>query len=331
MCTNPGVFTATEPGIVYQRRVYDYKDDTPDNHDLYVAYPDENGTWVSSPFLEGEEAAIFPRVSPDGTQIVFLSNRDNLPDKPDWNLWMMDIGGCEPPVQLTDLDPNASTNEYEWGWLDWSPDSDRLIFGRWDGDSYELYQMIVSNPGTLGEQLTQTDSSSHPAWSPETGRFIAYTRRDVEGEPRAIWIYDRETQQHQQVTFPPETPPAAEGENEPELIEDTVPQWSADERTLVFQRTRDIYRIEIDANGEVVCDEPQTDCAVLLAESGTNWSPAVSPDGTQVAYYDGGIDSIRIMDVIEGDKLIHGEITDLTTEGDFMNTNPAWIPVQARD
>jgi hypothetical protein len=104
------------------------------------------------------------QISPDGTQIVFVSNRDGSED-----LYLIKIDGSN-VRRLTknsafEIDPA------------WSPDGNWIVFASNRGsgltmNNYDLY--VMSPDGTNQCQLTKgEDTEWEPVWSPD-GQWIAY-------------------------------------------------------------------------------------------------------------------------------------------------------------
>jgi dipeptidyl aminopeptidase/acylaminoacyl peptidase len=104
------------------------------------------------------------QTSPDGTQIVFVSNRDGNED-----IYLMDIDGSN-VRRLT----NNPANDVHPAW---SPDGRWIVFASNRGsglamNNYNLY--VMSTDGGNQCQLTQgEDSEWEPVWSPD-GQWIAY-------------------------------------------------------------------------------------------------------------------------------------------------------------
>ena len=107
------------------------------------------------------------------------------------------------------------------------------------------------------------DSGKDPAWSPREGRWIAYVREEGSGDSHveSVWIVE------------------PSGKNPRLIAEGGAPSWSADGKTLYFHSRKEgkifaAHPVETKADIAKVCDMP--------------WSyfPAVSPDGTQVAFTD---------------------------------------------
>jgi hypothetical protein len=104
------------------------------------------------------------RPSPDGRQVVFVSQRDNNQD-----IYVMNADGSD--VRRLTRHPGVDTDP------DWSPDGQWIVFASSRGsptgkNNYHLYTM--SPDGTNQCQLTRGESLEwHPTWSPD-GQWIAY-------------------------------------------------------------------------------------------------------------------------------------------------------------
>ena len=83
-----------------------------------------------------------PDWSPDGSRLVFTSDRDG-----GLEIYMMNADGSG-IVQLTDDDVDN-------GAADWSPDGTRIVFDGFDDDGVlQVYTMAVDAPRTTVAQLT---------------------------------------------------------------------------------------------------------------------------------------------------------------------------------
>ena len=112
--------------------------------------------------------AFFPSWSPDGSQIAFVSDRDE-----NWEIYVMNADGSGPSrlTRNTVRDSNPH----------WSPDGSRLFFYSDLSDNREVYVMEID--GGAPENLT-----NHPtrdgvlAVSPNGSKVAWYTERDGNGE-----------------------------------------------------------------------------------------------------------------------------------------------------
>ncbi|MCP4968101.1 MAG: hypothetical protein GY926_23055 [bacterium] len=92
--------------------------------------------------------------SPDGTQILFSSNRSG-----DSDLWVMHSDGSN-PQRLTDTASNEPA-------ASWSPDGSTIVFGR-DNDIW----VMDSDGANERELLARPSPDSAPAWSPDGTKIV---------------------------------------------------------------------------------------------------------------------------------------------------------------
>lgn len=139
---------------------------------------------VDHPASQGQD--LFPRWSPDGTQLVFWRDRF-LGESVKTAIFIVNVDGSE----LRQLTP--------WSMLagdpDWSPDGSLIVFTTHplfefsEGAQSELYTMrpdgsevhALTSYGPDGPRGTQ------PRWTPD-GEAILYTRLSQAALPRHIWI-----------------------------------------------------------------------------------------------------------------------------------------------
>jgi len=118
-----------------------------------------------------------PRISPDGTRVVFVSDRDGSE-----NLWIADIDGGH-ARKLTKGDPRE-----EFASPGWAPDGQSVVASKtfWGLGTFELWAYHVD--GGKGVQLTQARASKETplndrsnalgaVYSPD-GRYLYYARKN---------------------------------------------------------------------------------------------------------------------------------------------------------
>lgn len=161
----------------------------------------------------------YPSFSPDGTQIVYMSERNKNRD-----IYIMDLEGKD-ITRLTD-DP---TYDYEPAW---SPDGSLITFvSRRSGDS-EIYIMDADGENVV--QLTEADKLDwRPTWSPD-GEWIVFESWRMGNAD--IFMMRADGSDLQQLTDNP--------------AEDGNPTFSPDGRYIVFhsRRTGDyqLFIMEVD-------------------------------------------------------------------------------------
>ena len=148
----------------------------------------------ATPLTEGMAYDSQPRYSPDGSQVLFVSDRDGSE-----NLWLIDVAS-QATRQLTD----ASANNYESP--EWLPDGDYVVaavgagaLAGGDRRNPKLWMWHVD--GGTGIQLIDEPGSRRvtgPAPTPD-GRRIWFAQRERLWQYNAIFpqyqlaVYDRET------------------------------------------------------------------------------------------------------------------------------------------
>jgi len=200
-----------------------------------------------------------PRWSPDGRRLAFLSKRDD-PHEVD-QVWLLDRAGGE-PERVTDLPGGVSD-------LAWSPDGSRLAIIASDADP------DAKAPG---------DTSSRTPAPIVIDRF--QFKEDETGWLRAqhdhLYLFDPVTRVATLLL--------------PGDYDEAAPAWSPDGRSIAFvSRRRPDYDRTDNYDLYVVEARPGAEPRQLTTFEGPDldpeWgsrAPAWSPDGTQIAYVQGG-------------------------------------------
>ena len=179
-----------------------------------------------------------PRWSPDGTKIVFTSDRIN--DVLD--IYVMDADG-QGKINLT---IGSAGDE---GDPVWSPDGSEIAFWSNRGDQREIYVMDAdgSNQRAITDFSDPNVQLSSPSWSPNGQRF-AFESRDS-GAHFDIYTIDVDGANLTNVTDSPST-------------HDRGPAWSPDGSQILFDSKRDgysaIFIMGADGNNVVRLTSPPT-------------------------------------------------------------------------
>ena len=163
-----------------------------------------------------------PSWSPDGSKIIFASNRigDN-----DYQLYIMNADGSE-QTRLT-------TNLLQVQRPSWSPDGSKIIFAsQTNGLGHSIYVMNADG----SNQIKLADSCTSPVWSPD-GSKIAFVN-NING---GTYIMNADGSNQVKIT--------------PYLINTKNPTWSPDGAKIAFVKyvngeSMGIYIINVDGSGE---------------------------------------------------------------------------------
>ena len=172
-----------------------------------------------------------PTFSPDGKQIVFVSDFDG-----DDELWLVDIN----TRVVTKLTENEDIQDRD---PDWSPDGTRIVFAsdRQFVNAYEIYvlefviqqdgaqQSPSDSPNTITQLTTDQGSSLQPKWS-DDGNWIAYVN-DGDGDGD-ILIMDSSGLRRQVLTL------------DDNNAEDKNPSFTPDRRYISFISNREDDRFQ---------------------------------------------------------------------------------------
>jgi acylaminoacyl-peptidase len=233
--------------IVYKRTVMDIMTDKPRDN-LWIVNPDGSG---HRPLLSGRQSFSSPRWSPDGTRIAYVSSAEGSPQL--YVRWM-DSGQTALVTNLTES-PSSLT---------WSPDGTHLAF-----------TMFVPKDK---EPLAKPPAAPENAkWAPpvkviDTVIYRADGEGFLESGYSHVFVVSAEGGTPRQLT-------SGDFNHEGPL------SWAPDGSRIVFSANRaddwEYDPIESDVFAVAVADGTLTQ---LTDRDGPDAAPAVSPDGTRVAY-----------------------------------------------
>ena len=246
------------------------------------------------------EYADDPQISPDGKRVVYVrSFMDIMADQLRSNLWIVNIDGTNHRPLTTGNENHSSPR--------WSPDGTRLVYLSGEEHTAQVYCRWMDTGQTA--RLAQLPGpASGIEWSPD-GTHIAFSM-PVQAPEKPF------------VTMPP-MPPGAEWAKPAKVIQKVIyrmdgigylkdmyfqlfvlpaeggsprqitsgdfhhrdPRWTPDGNSLVFSANRredweyeprnsEVYRVDLDTR----------DVTALTDRVGPDAGPAVSPDGTKIAY-----------------------------------------------
>jgi eukaryotic-like serine/threonine-protein kinase len=211
----------------------------------------------------------YPQWAPDGSTIVFYSNRSG-----NYEVWGVSPDGAD-LRQLTDM-PERPTR-----YPIFSPDGSRLLFSS-PGNSGLLIDAHAPEPAKTAEALPLYPSDAEEFvpldWSRDGKRIVAYLQ--TRAGPRAgIAVYSFETGRYEKLTEFGHSP-----------------HWLPDGRRILFQglgpeRPQNQWQLELDYKLFIV-DRETREFKELLAVLGASVeAPVLSPDGTKLFFVRGALDA----------------------------------------
>ena len=212
-----------------------------------------------------------PDISPDGTSIVFVSNRDGGKGQ----IYLMDAGGGN----LRNLTNNPTFNDDT---PSWSPDGKRIVFQSMRrGGPSEIYVMNAD-----GSHAMPLVAGARAAWSPD-GKRLAY-EATVEGH-REVFVIPSSGGEARRLTFDHDYAGA--------------PSWSPDGRQILFTAAVN-HKLQI-----AIMQADGTGRVVLTSHASNNRLGVFSPDGRRIVFNSDrdGPDSLFLMD---SDGSLERRITD---------------------
>jgi len=248
------------------------------------------------------EVATDPQISPDGRTIAYVrKSNDIMTDRARSTIWLVDAATGQQRPLLAGSGSYSSPR--------WSPDGGRLAYIGSDGGSTQLYVRWMAS-GDSARITGLPDSPDSIAWSPD-GRRVAYSMFVPDDGPKlgaapdnkpdgAKWadplqVIDAVTYRfdgagyfkpgYNQIFWVPADGGAATQLTFGPTNAGAQVSWTPDSRAVLFSANlgknwerdvndAEIYRVGIDGGAPVA----------LTSRKGPDVSPAVSPDGRQIAY-----------------------------------------------
>lgn len=245
-------------------RIFFTSDRGEDHLDIWVL---EAGAAEPRQLTHGRNVDWRPVASPDGSHVLFMSDRDgdiarNSPSLRGYQLYIVDSDGTDERHFYGSQSFNASGG--------WSPDGTQVAIQSDISGRHQVHLVPVDiQRGQTPPLLTDDpDSAARPDWSPDGKRVVFDSSRhgpnpDGTGN-REIYVIDIDGSNERRLTDDPGT--------------DMDAEWSPDGSRIAFQSDRagqfDIYVMDADGGGLVrLTEDPDYDA-----------SPTWSPDGTMIAF-----------------------------------------------
>jgi Tol biopolymer transport system component len=218
--------------------------------------------------LTDNHAADFdPSWSPDGSRIVFRSQRDGNDE-----IYVMNADGSE---------PRNITNEPEVDWgPEWSPDGRWIAFNSARDSHRDLHGFVTDPSGKQLRRLRDDVFIEYPAWSPD-GTRIAFMSQTWEGAGGnyEIFVMNADGTGVTQLTDVPG--------------DDGWPAWSPDGTRIAFSSIRDDCRLSNAPDCKDSGDIGEFHTLYVMNADGSNLHrvsdvfgqfPVWSPDGRYIAF-----------------------------------------------
>jgi Tol biopolymer transport system component len=281
--------TLTPPGIVPTYSI------RPQGKIVFTCYPDHIfneicllnlADGVQTRLTSGNANNYYASLSPDGSQIVFSSNRDGQ-----FEIYLMNVDGSN--QQRLTFDSSSDDHAPAF-----SPDGTQIAFIKESHASGQQHLWLMNRDGSDGVDVTGAGwNAIDPSWSPDGTRIAFVSSKSGE---KALHIYSFTDGSDYQVTY---GTPHPNGRN----------TWSPDGGTLAFyseEEPNQIYSVSIDGTH-----------LTRLTQSGTNLAPCFSPDGNWIvfaSYMDGELD----LYIMRNDG---SEVTQITNNP-YSDFQPRWGP-----
>jgi len=282
---------------------------------LYVVNPD--GTELTQ-LTSGAYGQGMPRWSPDGKQIVFVS--DSLRTSLGNAMFIMNSDGSNIRA-VKEFHDNPTYTFYQPGdWPNWSPDGKKIVFAwcahcGWGLMTWDIYLDLITgemNQLTYGDPLSQGDSTkgypicsnSFPVWSPDGEKIYFRSTRDGSGEPNAdIYSMNIDGSNVERITITQD-------------ISKRLLCFSPDGKRIVFARgpsdvNNSLFTSNADGSNSSKLVDPSSGYII--------YSPQWLPSGKRIMFVSGGIS-------LGGIYIVNFDGTDLRTLelGNISVGNPNW-------
>jgi hypothetical protein len=260
--------------------------------------PEEYARVLISPDSGSGRLNIGPAVSPDGSKVVFLSEKDRFSIE----MFRADVetGEIEKKILKTALDSHYESLQFINSAGDWHPDGRHFVFAG-VSKGRPIITVIDAERGRKVEEFKIDDAGEifNPSWSPD-GRYIVYAASV--GGLMDLFILDTETEERRRLTD--------------DAYADLQPAWSPDGRWIAFvtdRFTTDLPNLDWgDYRLGIIVVETGEIVPVPDFPEGKNINPQWSADGSSLYFLSDQNGITNVYRVSVEDRQIH-QVTNLTT------------------
>jgi len=189
--------------------------------------PSDYGRTLISDERGGGDLNIAPKLSPDGQQMVFLSERGLFAVE----MYLADArtGQVKKTIVKTAVDPHFESLQFINSAGAWDASGQRFVFGAVSGGKAVLSILDVAR-GHLTREIPLRDLGEvqSPTWSPD-GRYVAFSA--ITGGLTDLYVYDLQAGKLRQLTK--------------DAHADLQPAWSPDGRSIAFVTDRFSSAVEM--------------------------------------------------------------------------------------
>ena len=251
----------------------------------------------------------YPCASPDGSRIVFQSNRTGR-----WELYVMNRDGTE-IRQLTDRPGDNVTPS-------WSPDGATIVFAATIDDNSDIYA-IPAEGGRIRRLTEHPGDDSHPHWSSD-GKRIMFNSPRTTPDLSVGWM----EQWHEVFSMNADGGEKRQHTNHKTVC--TFASYSPDGTKMVYRKITNTSGFSWDLsnrprNSEVFIADIDGSNEVNLSNSAAfdGW-PVFSPDGKRVAFSSNraGPANVGQLYIVDIDGADLGQVTS----GPWSYAQPSWEP-----
>ncbi len=233
--------------------------------------------------VNGEDVGQYnlaPSLSPDGTQMMFFSDRDQF----SVDLFLADArtGKVKRQITRTAVDPHLESLQFIQSAGSWSDDGQRFVFAGIEGGRPNLNIYDVARGRIEREiRLPQLGDILNPSWSPD-GHEIAFSA--LVGGLSDVFVYDLRTNALHRLTN--------------DAYSDLQPSWSPDGRRIAFATDRfttNLKDLAIGPYSLAILDRATGRITAVPGFTGAkHLNPQWSPDGTSLYFVSdpGGIANV---------------------------------------
>ncbi len=260
--------------------------------------PDEYGRVLISRETGSGSLNVAPAISPDGSEVVFLSEKDMFSIE----MYVADTetGEVKRKLVKTATDPHYESLQFINSAGDYHPDGRRFVFAGVTKGQPTLSVIDVSNGKRLEDyKIREVGEIFNPSWSPDGTRIVFSSSQ---GGLMDLFMLDMESGQLKRLTEDP--------------YADLQPVVSPDGTKIVFVTDRfatDLYRLEWGSYGLGMLDlETGRIEPVPGFDGAKNINPEWAPDGESVYFLSdqNGIPNIYRVSLTDGEIR---QLTHLTT------------------